>query len=355
MAVINDTFWYYWTNQSSGGLIQAVINGTFDATLPLWIHSTEREKLVDFTEAGMPVPFYFATRKFEGANRLQFTSLTSSLRWKVWLCVGISILLISLFIFAIEKRDRKLRQFIDAILITSVFLIRKALPLRRMKISTRFLMVFWGISAILITSAYTGGLLSSMLRISSKPPFDDFDSLLNCLESFRCKMILQQEDDWFRGFLEDKSSKYFTISQTFDTNPPLFVDTIKKQFETIKKNSGIFLVSEMNLMMDFNLYNVSTCELYLVEEMGEFRFLFRKGHKHLKVFNAQTKRVKQSGLMVPLIHKYLQIEQPCDAVQKAAAKPIRSDYVLTPILVLFFGIVFAFIFLVHERITANGY
>lgn len=343
----------FWGIQTHNELIQAHLNETLDAIAPYWTFLEEEggtEELGNCPATEVFIPFYFATRKSTMRNRLEFFSLIMSLKWKVWLCSGILLLLISLLIFITEKHSDKFERLIDYIL--SAFILWGSRPSTPAKKFVNVLTLFWTMGAILLAGVYIWAIFSSMQKSILKPPFNDFHSLLNCLESLRCKMVLHPNAPISKVFLQDPSSKYFAIQENFRKNPPLIVRNFSEQIKIIRETSDVFLVSEMFTGNELIRYNVNACDLYLMEQQEEFRFLFRKGYKYARHFSELVRRGRQWGRDVHLIRKYFYTPS-CNSVSNTKAKPILIEHVLVAVLLLFGGVAAASVCLVFERIISK--
>lgn len=354
LTVIDDSSqWYIWEKDSYGSLLGRVFNGTFNATLPLWFYSKERENYFSFTEFGLPLTQYFATRKFDNFGVIEFRALIGSFNWKVWLLIVVAISLVACVVLLCQKTKAFCCtfSFFETLLAISVMLVRKNFPLQQRGTPTKIALLGWGVCALLLTSAYTGGLISAMLKIDSKPPFRDFSSLLDCLREKRCKMIFQTEDPWFQILLKDRSLRFYAIKETFSENPPLQVSSYTDVFEAIKQTSDIFLVSEVMSLLDLRKVGVNTCPLYLVGVSESLRYIFTKSHPYLKQFNRRAKLVEGSGLMTPLIRKYVSLDSPCDVRQKTRANPVPLRFVFGAACVLILGLTLAAILLMLEKLS----
>lgn len=343
-----DPNWFSWGGD--GKLIAGVSNGTMDGTLPLWFYSRARGENLSFSTISIPVPYYFATRKYQSEPAIGFSSLVGSFTWRTWLLLILTMLLLSAAINVSQFSPCKFKwiNFYKIFMSTWIYLVRKAFPIENTTRSSKVSLLIWGISAILLTSAYSGGLMSSMFKINSKPPFTDFESLLVCLTERRCKMIFQKESPWFSTLMDDNTFQYHKIRDALWNNKPIIVKNYLEAIETIEKTSDVFLVSEMILLTDLTSRNITKCSLYLVELRGYYHFIFQKNHKLLSDFNVASNYVESSGIIKHLINKYLRHNNPCSSYEKSTFGPVPSRFGLAALIVLIAGLVVAFFVLLCE-------
>lgn len=354
---IDNPNWQIWEYSFNFGVLANIFNQTFDGTLPFWLYTRNREENFSFIRPGVPMPYAFATRKCRDDSLVSLISLLTALNGSLLLYILLAIILLSLLVFYFQHKNlgqvfSYLDSFLNVFIHISIFIIRKGLPLRRLTSRANFLLTIWGLSAILFTASYSGGLTSSMFQTFVKPPFYDLPSLGSCLKQHRCRLVLQQEDNWFKNLLKQDSVEFYPIKETLDENPPINVPTYKAMFDLVEKTSNAFLVTEIFPLTDIFEMNITTCRLHLVNVPQTAHFIFQKNHKFLAAIEEKGKWIDKSGLIKFILNKYVRKLENCDSpLQPTRARPVPLSFVTAALILLMIGFGAATSWLIFEIIT----
>lgn len=347
LVLLNSSNKMTWNNGSQGGLFGEIADGSLDASLPLYLYSKKREAFFDFTRNAECIPFYFVTRKFDAEPSISIKSIIRSLKWEVWLFILLSILMLSILFWMNQFRlvphwSKQFANCCSILLQVSLFLIRKSLPFEISRSFQKISLLIWGLCSILLTTSYTSGLISSMVKVDVNPPFNDFHSLVRCLKVKECRMVFT-ESGWFEDYIADPSLEIHSLHETLKDNSPVFVQSLMNVIETITKTPQVFLVTELVSVLDLN--KLETCDLYMVQYPVTMHYLFHKNHSQFERFEERLKWVKQSRLIEHLVRKYLGVEDICDS---EIVKPVPLRFMASAIAAWTAGLVFSVISLICE-------
>lgn len=309
----------YYKNGTWHGMIKYIQDKVCDMSTMSAALTEERFRLVDFTLPIDSLPFLLVTRNTESSQQI---SVVSSLvfSWTVWLVLILLAALIGLAM-AFNQNTRSLLNCISYC--TDVFSIVTAqtnlqYPNRR---SIRVLLTFWSFAMLILCEAYSGQLVSSMVRNKSKIPFNNFESFVDCVENNECRLIVNElitTSPIIHDILYSNITIYKRLRDKFITNPLLVGDSTKQILDKISLEKDIYLTSillsetylretEMNkncMYKSFTLRN---------ERMGA---LITKHNRFLEeILNRFIAKFAKSAYSDKLSNKYFGKESVCERSQ----------------------------------------
>lgn len=331
-------------------------------SIPMLYGKHDRYQLTDTSVFRLPM--YFATKATKSLPILPIYDLFEPLSRFVWLILLISILIISaLFAFSIHKsrpsHHNPLLRFFVAFLSIALFLVRKGQTfLPKPRPATQIVFITWGFAAVVLTATYSSGLMSALIEINAKPPFDDITSLAECVQAKTCRLtIINGTDDWFLSSINDETSNHHILRSTLITNPPLFVNSLEQMMWNIQKSQSQFLVSEPKLYKIFEAFakQFPNTFTFVRDNSGneDCSFPFRFGDPLRKLFNRQLLFLNQAGLVQGIANSYDIHDSHTFNSHETRVRPIRLSLALAAISLLSIGVGIGIITLILERIITK--
>lgn len=333
------------------GLLGYVMEGRYDTSIPVFTLTADRVKDFDFTRTGIHEHLSFVTRKPTVQPGGHLSDIFGPFRVQVWLFLVLSILLMTVLITKSQMWSRSKRRskqtlvyFSNVFIILIVFLSRKAPLIKRSRVPTNVILVFWGLSSIVLIASYTCGLLSAMLRSRPSLPFKDYESLQECIESHKCQFITTQSGA--KLFLSDiessnPASELYRLKKSLKHNPPIEVADIKKVLTQMRQETDRFLVTWPTVLHGLQIVdNMTQCALHSVGYADQLRtFPFRQGDRLQDHFQVRLSDLKQTGIDAKIIAKYRNTP-PCPTdTSKSNLKAfvLQITSLSSPFLLLAFG------------------
>ncbi len=241
LSVFNNTGGSQLINGSWVGLLGGIFKGDYDASVPLYRRSELREKYFDLSNPVLARTYYFITRRSEVPNTVSFVGIVHSFSTNVWLCILASLLLTTfLFVSTSKIKFGQLHtEFLNVFINLAVFLFRKGPKITSHSNHTDLLLIIWGLCAVILTATYCGKLSSTMFEFDDHPPpFNDFESLLDCLKSQRCRMIFSDNDGRLLSLMKDPTEKYNQLYKIIKETGYDTTDTVNSSVVKILTSSA---------------------------------------------------------------------------------------------------------------------
>jgi len=362
-TLTSDDNYFTFTNGSWGGFLGDLLNGSYDMSLPVFYPTELREKYFSFSSNALPITSYFVTRVPKtNYNHLSISRLLAPFKLTTWIVLCLVSLVVSLFIFMLHRNKHGFSNFIVIYVNTISLLIRKGQKLSRMNFAGKTLFHVWSTSAVIITAYYASGLLSSMISLPPKPPFIDIETLLECLTTEKCRLILAKvEDRYFVKLMTDYSSYVQQFKSIMDNHPPIIVNDLKTALNLIINTHDVYLVSPERYALDIDsTYYASSdgCSLLFMEENSAQHFMLRKSSSLLNRINKKILRLDSSGILQKIASKQPQIDRcrlqdMLETKKKTSAKPLHLRWIISVMVVSTCGFIVSFVCLLGELIIAR--
>lgn len=333
--------YYTFNNKTWGGFLAQILNDTYDTSLPVFYKSQFRDLYFSTSKAVLIDPYYFVTRRPESTHQISaVTALLKPFQWKLWITLLSMAIFMSLLIrfFQTEKRETPSKMITTLINVMSI-LVKKCQNFTGITPAGKAIVTIWSLSAVFITAYYSSGLLTSLIRIHPNPPFTDFHSMLDCLYSGICRMILIPDDFWFLQTINDSTSQLHPLAGILNKYPALKASNLNESYTTILNTKDVYLVSGQRSATDVTpLTKQKDCGHLLLEFPSDYYFLFRKRDPIVEQINRKIDSLKFTGIIDRIMSIYPKIEK-CrvqdflSQQQKRSALPIPLNWI--------FGAVFA--------------
>lgn len=353
-----DGTYYVINNGTWGGFLGALSNETYNSTLPIFRYTKLREQYFSFSQPVLREFQYFITRKPSPyIDLFSWKPILAPFNWKVWLALLLATLAISILIWCYQKKFSNLLALCINI---SLLLIRKSQKFYRLNIAGNSLLNIWSVLAIVVTAYYTSGLLTSMIRVQSKPPFSDLDSLIDCLRTAKCRLIVNDKiHSWFLKEKPDRSDSFFVFNEIMKEHPPLYTDKLTDLYKKIESTEDIYLVTGATSASDSAVLlkeHNNFCSLILFEYYTDTFYLFRLNDPLVKSVNLGINLVERSGILAKIRQtvpqmKRCRLQDNLSESKKTSASPVQLRWISCAISVSSSGFLLAIVTLLCELLS----
>lgn len=344
-------------NTSWDALIEKVRDGYFDTTVPLLSATQKRSEIIDFSEAVYDLPLLLVFR-MPPPIKLSFNRLMA-LDWKVWLCITACAAIVGIILTFAEIRKAGKKFFVRSFLSfldTLAILTNQSQEMNLFRTSTRILLLFWAVSALVVSGVYSGTLLKFLLENKLDYPFTDLNSFLVCLEKQQCQLALNSASSSHTALLFNSTKENNErIQKILQKNPPIISESytiLASQVASTLDKYVVWLTTEptlyrvRNQSWDCNFTSIKTGVTDL------FRFPVQKNSSLKNILDSFAFRLKTSGLNLRFYNRYNANKKPCKQEQKVDEEsrtplPIVSMYNL--LFILLVGYVLSTFILIYEK------
>ncbi len=199
-----------------------------------------------------------------------------------------------------------------------------------------------------------------MISLPPKPPFTDMETLLECLTTEKCRLILAKvEDRYFVDKIADDSSYVQQFKSIMDNHPPIIVNDLKTALNLIINTHDVYLVSPDRFADDIDSsYYASSdgCSLLFLEDNYKQYFVLRRNSSLLNRVNLEILRLDSYGILqkiaskLPLIDR-CRVRDLLETPKKTSAKPLNIKWIISVVVVTAFGIIISFSCLLCELVA----
>lgn len=323
-------------------LVPYVSNGIINISVPFFTATTERLKLVDFSQ----VVFYNQIVLVTKMPRLSQQTLSdiSIFNWKVWICLFVLTVIVGMLIACSEVGECK-NVFSSAIF--NIFeliylLLNQAQRLKVRRSSSQILTIFFAFFALIITTIYSGKLLAKLLSRHRFHTFTDFESFMACMEMQQCKLIAQSNSlSFISQFYNANNTDFERIRLALDKNPVIVLpnagDILDKIIQTEEYNL-VWMTIEMIFYGETD--GNANCSFVVIdtEMLDAMQFPVQKISGLLQKINKFVKEFKGSGIYSRIYNKYIKHNELClksNDYPRGHALSVSTGYSL--LLIIFIG------------------
>lgn len=312
-------------NGIGSGMIGAIQKGTFDASLPDFTPTYRRFKAISFSQLFDIDEIVLMTRASQ-ENELNW-KIVQSFQTNVWIVFILSLLSMAIILVLASLIMHQSSAPLDTFFNMSTSLIQKKFETYLLKFeSIRVIVGTWTISALVLTSAYTGVLFSQ--KISAKPlvPFKDLSTFVDCLEQGQCQLVSKSNSTSFLQQLTTPNDALgLRMANSLRTNP-LLVEPAELIASKILEEKRKYLVCIGGKTSQLYLVNRNRdCSFYILPlgltEVNAFPI--SKKYPNLERINRMTLAIREFGTGQLINRKYLK-DSVCDVDSSKATKSIMK-------------------------------
>lgn len=363
-------------NGSWAGFLGEFLAGNYSLSLPYFAAEYQRFLHFDInTQFGVPAKKYFITRK--GHSLLHFTfNIFKPLSYKVWLAIFAAVILFSITmqllylsnLFDLKYHTKDKKYFFEAGMCAILYLARKGYPLKLISARARMLLLTWGLCSIILTSSYTSGLVSQMLRSTETQPFTNLNSLIECIEQNECKMTETQTGNRLKTDVKNSvmGSQLYRLKLALEKNPPLQNQDNIEMFDHILSENQIFLVTwpiSSSRILDFVEGPGHDCQFSLIlHGEGRETFPFRKKDPIAMQFYEKLLKMEERGIITKIMRSYEVSVEDCRIDSKKGRRGLKLAALALPlqlfasyVKLLMGGYALASLCLMFEQMRQPGY
>lgn len=304
-------------NGSWTGLTGDVVNGRFDASVPLFFPTAQRQEVVDFSSPYFYFDYVFVTRMPHVTAPPWTFGMLLAFDMKLWSCIIVSCFLISFFVTLLEKKPlpSHIWEATDAYRVVSTFLTAfqylggRDYSSRLHNRQRPALFALWGAVSIVLNVCYTGTMFSERLTRKNELPFFDFPTFVDCVESGKCQLIFTQWQDYLLDrLITSNDGESIRMRRLVKTNALIRVADTDEVLDNILTQSDKYLSTlELKYMVStYTKYNQG-CKYYLVD--APFRdigtFAVQKGSPLTRHLNRASRIFRDNGMDIGLTQKYM--------------------------------------------------
>lgn len=239
------------------GMAGMVINGTYDIFFS-YMNTFDRFSVADFSLPAIYDPVLLITHKPVNIH-LSMPGFMG-LKWLVWLCIVLTIFVISLILATTVSHKPTLKfchqAFKECTNLLSI-LANQSPYFHIIYVSTRFLITFWALCTVIISGFFSGQLLSSLVKLQTVVPFTDFDTFTLCIEQNQCQLITDSfSKDYMQEILYSNLSSFVRLRKSFKTNPVIIEPNdkliLRKILDPTNTKYMTWLKSELSFSAELN-------------------------------------------------------------------------------------------------------
>lgn len=300
----------YETNGTWHGMVNEIKNDVYDLSFPFFTPTTERLKIIDFSDPVTYEPIYLVTRSTFKDNNL---NLLSSLvfDWSSWLLLILFSIVIGLLI-SITQMTKLNSNSCSKLIFNCIdifsFLTDQGNVVNTRRLGIRFVIGFWGLAVVVLTGVYCGKLTSSLITNNgSKLPFYNFESFVQCIETAECRFLLPNS---YLGVISEISNSQSEINirltKALRSNPVITVASYRDALFEILNDESYYSAAMMGqIAFMFNSHSNKNCIYSTVEYSNDIlAFPIRKNSIFKGRLNAFVSQMNQNGLFNGLLKKF---------------------------------------------------
>ncbi|XP_045200055.2 glutamate receptor 2-like isoform X1 [Mercenaria mercenaria] len=299
----------------------------------------EREMVMDFM-----FPFYYGYTsvllKKPDPNARKWRTLVDPFQWEILMTIGISLPIVSLMAFLLEKfnpfyndpenariatENYGLHTFHDSFWYMYGALLSQGGVNLPESIAGRTFVSCWWLFSIVVVGTYCGNLIAFLTVTKDKPPFETLNEMADLKGTY--KWGLQEGTNWETVFKTSNRGEFRRVGNALmefnETDPSVFAKDIKTQLAKVK-NGGYGWIGDTVVM---ELEMEKDCELMMIKEKFlplKYAFGFTNNSPHVQIFTKQILSIHESGLLQVWKRRWWpKSKEVCAGSIIAEAKPIK--------------------------------
>lgn len=314
---LNCTFFehydYDYGNYENGvvtGMVGAVYRGELDTAQPIFTPTYSRWSVIEFSNAYFYVDVVIATRSpIQSSESINFNVVTA-LRWETWCVFLASLVITSAFIILFSnKLLKQLEPNSERLGLHWLLGIFQHWPsLVTHKHHEKFLMLqfarqtiaVYSLAIMVLASAYTSALFSDRMKRSTTLPYKDFESMVECLEAGKCRMVTNTPTaSYMQVVLTSDSSLGKRILATFAERNIILTNTSAEIPQMMLEDQNTYLVwITAKTTFEEAALNNSDCRFYVIRGFSEeiWAFPLRKKSPLLNLLNFGAAAFAERGM-----------------------------------------------------------
>lgn len=334
----------YFKNGTYVGMIRDIQNGSCDLSTPSFPFDEKIFNLVDFSLPITALPYYLITRNSEDRRSISvFSSFVFN--WSAWLLLLIISALIGTVVAFCARTDSNranltncVRDCLDVFSVISSQTNPHANTNRK---SIRILLTFWAFAVLVICGIYSGQLISSLMRSMSKVPYNDFETLIDCIEIHKCKLIIiDKNTPIFHDITYGNDTLNQKMRQALMKNRLVEVDTMKQLWNKILSEKTTYLSTflPIQLYLPETEYNKHCLYYSVIVRNERIGFAMPKNSTLAEPVNRFVANLIESAMFSKLFNKYFGTEAVCERNQLVnELRPINVENFFGCLFVLMIG------------------
>ncbi len=298
------------THSSFDQMAREVSQGRFHASMPVFSPTPLRQNHADFSRSLFTEPTMLFARLPKESTFSRSSMFAFS--WRVWLCIGLVLLVLSVFgtindsllsgrrsYIRLPKGSGWLLNVLDFL---SVFL-QQGHPSRRERPhSTLLLLGVWGLCCIALSGIYSGVILVTAVISNRDLPFSNLHSFAACVAAGRCAFASHSSSTAHFAFISRNITDQLRL-RSFKFKK------LNKPGEAVSATEDIPMFVEYLPISKFSTLavNYEACTFHGVRiEKDENVFLVQKSLRDLlKRFNDAIETLQTRGIIQQIYRKYV--------------------------------------------------
>lgn len=331
-------------NETWDALVRTVHDGIYDTTTPTITTTVERSQTVDFGDTVLFVRLLFVIR-MSPETRLSMSKLLA-LDWKVWICLFTCTVIIGVILTMTElgKIGKKIACEVTINTLNALALFtNQNQEMNLFRTGTRILLVFWAISALVVSGVYSGNLLSFLLKNELDYPFKNFGTFIECIERQQCQLVVPAASSYsmtmmMKSMINGQNGRF---KRVFGTNRILEIPDLEILTQKVIDTKDRYLVwlttdATFAALTDNN----KLCQFYSIDSglSDRYHFPIRKNFTTKKLLDVFTMHLQNSGTHRKIYESYVDVNPISSCTSDIdEGTPMAVSSVLSLLFILLIG------------------
>lgn len=312
----------------TGVLMQAILDGHFDTSLPVFMPNYRRLEMLHFSQPYFYGDALLVTRAIDASRSFRGLGLTvlQAFQWPLWVAFAVSYVALAFVLnCSVVFESRKSRQGWSGLIRGH----RAAWGNRH----PRVIVFCFLLLEFMLLSCYTGVSYSNKMLSKFKAPYTDVDTFITCVWTRQCRLVGSASSASLTWLLSQAaSSSRGGLTEALSRNPIQYVAREDILTEVLRdRTTYTSAVLPRDVFSELSSNN-RDCLFYLVRipymDMGAFPF--QKKRRYHKEFDRMARYFQEHGLSIGLERKYNLQGDTCsqsrEAVGSSPSLTIRVLY-----------------------------